>query len=159
MNRFTRFAGILVIAAAAWQAPASAQERVQVGNLECDISGGIGFIIASQKRLSCLFVPAQPGAPQEVYEGVINKFGLDIGVTAGGKMIWAVYAPTDRWRNALSGSYVGASADASVGIGGGANVLVGGSNRTIALQPLSFQGQVGLNLAVGVADLELRPMR
>jgi hypothetical protein len=158
MNMLTRFVGTLVIATAVWQAPASAQERVQVGNLECDISAGIGFIIASQKRLSCLFIPAQPG-PQEAYEGVINKFGLDIGVTGGGKMIWAVYAPTDRWRNALSGSYAGASADASVGIGGGANVLVGGSNRTVALQPLSLQGQVGLNLAIGVADLELRPMR
>jgi hypothetical protein len=158
MNMLTRFVGTLVIATAAW-APAGAQERVQVGTLECDISGGLGLIIASQKRLSCLFVPSQPGAPQEVYEGVINKFGLDIGATAGGKMVWAVYAPTDRWRNALAGSYVGASADASVGVGGGANVLVGGSNRTVALQPLSLQGQVGLNLAIGVADLELRPMR
>ena len=158
MKILTRFVASLVIAAAVWQAPASAQERVQVGTLECDISAGLGFIIGSQKRLSCLFVPAQPG-PQEVYEGVINKFGLDLGATAGGKMVWAVYAPTDRWRNALAGSYVGASADASVGIGGGANVLVGGSNRTVALQPLSLQGQVGLNLAIGVADLELRPLR
>ena len=158
MKILTRFVASLVITAAVWQAPASAQERVQVGALECDISAGLSFIIGSQKRLSCLFVPSRPG-PQEVYEGVINKFGLDIGVTAGGKMIWAVYAPTDRWRNALAGSYVGASADASVGIGGGANVLVGGSNRTVALQPLSLQGQVGINLALGVADLELRPLR
>jgi hypothetical protein len=159
MKILTRFVAGLVIAAALGQGPASAQERVQVGTLECDISGGLGFIIASQKRLSCLFVPAQPGAPQELFEGVINKFGLDLGVTTGGRMVWAVYAPTDRWRNALAGSYVGASADASVGVGGGANVLVGGSNRTVALQPLSVQGQVGLNLAVGVADLELRPLR
>jgi uncharacterized protein DUF992 len=158
MKILTRFVAALIITAAFAHAPVRAQERVQVGTLECDISAGLGLIIASQKRLSCLFVPAQPG-PQEIYEGVINKFGLDLGVTGGGKMVWAVYAPTDRWRNALAGSYVGASADASVGVGGGANVLVGGSNRTVALQPLSLQGQVGLNLAIGVADLELRPMR
>jgi hypothetical protein len=137
---------------------ASAQQRLQVGTLECDISAGIGFIITSQKRLSCLFVPAQPG-PQEAYEGVINKFGLDLGATTGGRMVWAVYAPTDRWRNALAGSYGGASAEATVGLGLGANVLLGGSERTVALQPLSVQGQAGLNLAIGVADLELRPLR
>jgi uncharacterized protein DUF992 len=159
MKILTRFVASFVIAVALGHGPASAQDRIQVGTLECDISGGLGFIIASQKRLSCLFVPAQPGAPQELYEGVINKFGLDLGATTGGRMVWAVYAPTDRWRNALAGSYVGASADASVGVGGGANLLVGGSNRTVALQPLSVQGQVGLNLAVGVADLELRAMR
>jgi hypothetical protein len=144
--------------AAGVHSAAAAQERVQVGTLNCDISAGLGLIIASQKQLTCIFTPAQPG-PQEMYQGVISKFGLDLGATAGGQMVWAVYAPTNRWRNALAGRYAGVSAEATVGAGVGANVLVGGSERTVTLQPLSVQGQVGLNVAAGVAELELRPLR
>ena len=105
-----------------------------------------------------MFTPSEPG-PREVYVGGINKFGLDLGATAGGEMVWAVYAPTTRRFGALAGQYSGASAEATVGAGLGANVLVGGSDRTVALQPLSLQGQAGLNVAAGVAELTLRPAR
>ena len=105
-----------------------------------------------------MFTPSQPG-PREVYVGSITKFGLDLGATAGGEMIWAVYAPTTRKFGALAGDYGGATAEATVGAGLGANVLVGGSDRTVALQPVSVQGQAGLNVAAGVADLQLRPAR
>ena len=74
-------------------------------------------------------------------------------------MVWAVYAPTNRQRGALSGTYAGAAAEASVIAGLGANALIGGSNRTIALQPFSVQGQVGLNIAAGVAGLDLNYVR
>jgi hypothetical protein len=97
--------------------------------------------------------------PQEIYVGNINKFGLDIGATAGGRMVWSVYAPTTRRAGALSGSYGGASAEATIGAGLGANVLIGGSDRTVSLQPVSVQGQVGGNLAIGVADLQLSAVR
>jgi Protein of unknown function (DUF992) len=133
-------------------------DRTKVGTLSCDISAGMGIIIASKKYMTCMFTPAQPG-PREVYAGSITKFGLDIGSTAGGEMIWAVYAPTNRRFGALAGHYVGASAEATVGGGVGANVLVGGSNRTVSLQPVSLQGQARLNVAAGVAGLELRPAR
>jgi hypothetical protein len=133
-------------------------ERAKAGTLTCDISGGMGLIIASHKEVTCMFTPSQPG-PREVYVGAINKFGLDIGATAGGEMVWAVYAPTTRRFGALAGNYTGATAEATVGAGLGANVLVGGSDRTIALQPLSVQGQAGLNVAAGVAELILRPAR
>ena len=154
---------VLVAAAfvAALVSPAStlAQgQRVKSGTLTCDISGGIGLIITSHKDVTCMFTPSQPG-PREVYVGGINKFGLDLGATAGGEMVWAVYAPTTRRFGALAGSYTGATAEATVGAGLGANVLVGGSDRTIALQPLSVQGQAGLNVAAGVAELTLRPAR
>jgi hypothetical protein len=137
---------------------AMAQQRAKVGTLNCDISGGIGMIIASQKTVTCLFTPAGP-EPREVYQGTITKFGLDIGATAGGEMVWAVYAPTVGRVAALAGIYSGAGAEATVGAGLGANVLVGGSDRTVALQPVSIQGQAGLNLAAGVTSLELRPVR
>jgi hypothetical protein len=140
-------------------APAISQpqtEYLKAGTLNCDISAGIGLIIGSQKEVTCLFMPVN-NAPQEVYVGVIRKFGLDIGATGGSQMIWAVYAPTNSDFAGLAGTYAGATAEATVGAGLGANVLLGGSNRTVALQPLSVQGQVGLNVAAGVASLELRP--
>src|SRR4029077_1186253 len=152
-------AALVVVAAMALPIPAMAQrERTKVGTLTCDISGGIGLIITSHKDVTCMFTPAQPG-PREVYVGGSNKFGLDLGATAGGEMVWSVYAPTTRRFGALAGNYGGASAEATVGAGLGANVLVGGSDRTVALQPLSVQGQAGLNVAAGVAELTLRPAR
>lgn len=150
---------VAMAAALALPIPASAQaNRTKVGTLSCDISGGIGLIITSKKDLTCMFTPSQPG-PKEVYVGSITKFGLDLGATAGGEMVWAVYAPSTRKFGALAGNYGGATAEATVGAGLGANVLVGGSDRTVALQPVSVQGQAGLNIAAGVADLQLRPAR
>ena len=153
-------AALAVVAAVAVPVSATAQgtDRDKVGSLTCDISGGIGAIIASKKSLTCMFTPSQPG-PREVYVGSITKFGLDIGATSGGEMVWSVLAPSDRKFGALAGHYVGASAEATVGAGVGANVLVGGSNRTITLQPLSVQGQTGLNLAAGVTEIDLKPAR
>jgi len=134
-------------------APAQAQ-NTQVGLLQCDVSGGVGLIITSQKELICNFRNSR--GEYEVYTGAIRKFGLDIGATAGGTMAWSVLAPSGRIsRGALAGVYAGATAEATVVGGVGANVLVGGSDRSIALQPLSVTGQAGLNLAVGVADLIL----
>ncbi len=72
---------------------ATAQQAAKVGTLVCDVSGGIGMIIASQKSVQCLFNPNLPGPP-EAYSGSISKLGLDIGATSAGQMVWAVYAPT-----------------------------------------------------------------
>jgi hypothetical protein len=157
---FRAIAFLAVIAAIAAPSASSAQgvERNKVGTLSCDISAGIGAIIASKKSVTCMFTPSRPG-PREVYTGSISKFGLDIGATAGGEMIWAVYAPTTRRFGALAGHYSGVSGEATVGAGLGANVLVGGSDRTITLQPVSVQGQAGINFAVGVADMDLHPAR
>jgi len=159
-KRFSALAAVAVVVASALPASSMAQGRegAKVGTLTCDISAGIGLIITSKKDVACMFTPSQPG-PREVYTGSITKFGLDLGVTAGGEMVWAVYAPTTRRIGALAGNYGGASAEATVGAGVGANVLIGGSNRTVTLQPVSVQGQAGLNVAAGVAGLDLRPAR
>lgn len=151
---------LAVAGAVALPAPTMAQapDRTRAGTLTCDISGGIGMIIASRKEVTCMFTPAASG-PREVYVGSITKFGLDVGATSGGEMVWQVLAPSTRTFGALAGHYAGASGEATVGAGVGANVLVGGSDRTVTLQPLSVQGQAGLNLAVGVAELDLQPAR
>jgi Protein of unknown function (DUF992) len=138
-------------------APAAAQAQVKAGVLACDVSGGFGWVLGSSKSVSCIFTPDRPG-PTEGYVGVINKFGLDIGVTTRQSMVWGVFAPAaGPLRGALAGSYVGATGEATFAVGLGANVLVGGSNRTVALQPVSVTGQTGINIAAGVADLQLRP--
>jgi hypothetical protein len=162
MRRLILGLGALALGIVSATGPAAAQAPVQVGTLICDVSAGLGMIIASQKSVQCTFAPAQiqpaaPPPPAELYSGSIRKFGLDIGGTTAGQMIWAVYAPTNViGPGALAGVYAGATAEATVAVGLGANVLVGGSNRTVALQPLSVTGQTGLNIAAGVASLELR---
>ena len=129
-------------------------QGVQVGNLSCQVSGGIGLIVTSQKELACTYTNTR--GELEVYTGVIRRFGLDIGATTGGQLAWAVFAPSAISRGALAGSYIGAGGEATVGAGVGANALIGGSNRSVALQPLSIQGQQGFNVAAGVTDFELR---
>jgi hypothetical protein len=114
--------------------------------------------IGSQKALNCSFVPTLPGPP-EFYSGVINKLGVDLGGTSGGVMVWAVYAPTTRAAGFLAGTYAGASAEVTVGGGIGANMLVGGSFRTVELQPFTVQEQTGINLAAGIAEIELHFVR
>lgn len=159
-NWIVAFATLAVAAAMAFPAPSLAQtpERTKAGTLTCDISAGIGFIITSKKNLTCMFTPAQLG-PREVYTGLISKFGLDLGATAGGEMVWVVYAPSNKRFGVLAGHYGSASAEATVGARVGANALVGGSDRTVNLQPLSLQDQTGLNVAAGVTELDLRPAR
>jgi hypothetical protein len=135
--------------------PAQAQGGVRVGTLTCNVASGWGFVFGSSKALHCTFAPA-PGRA-EFYAGTINKFGVDIGYTQGGVLIWAVFAPTGNLGpGALSGNYVGATGSATVGVGAGANVLIGGSNSTISLQPLSVEGNTGLNVAAGIGSISLR---
>src|SRR6195256_4806128 len=148
--------GAAVLALAFASADPAAAQRIKAGLLTCDVSGGIGLIIASQKQVSCVYAPDLPG-PQEAYVGSFSRFGLDIGVTGGGVMVWAVFTDTTRGPGFLAGDYVGASGEVSFVAGLGAHVLVGGSNRTVALQPLSVSGDVGINLALGIGDLSLRP--
>lgn len=136
-------------------AMAQPQGSVAAGSLTCDVSAGLGMIIGSRKSVACTFAPSRPG-PVEYYNGTITKLGVDIGATAASVMVWLVYAPTTRPVGALAGQYVGATGEATFGVGLGANVLVGGSNRTVALQPVSLQGQTGLNVAGGVAELALQ---
>ena len=136
--------------------PVAQQSYSRSGLLSCAMAPTIGLIVGSQQRMRCEFKPDR-GTPER-YAGVMSRIGLDLGVTAGGQMAWAVLVSSqvpERWD--LTGTYVGASGDISLGIGVGANVLVGGDNNSVALQPFSIEGQIGLNLALGIASLQLRP--
>ena len=133
----------------------AAAQQVRAGLLTCDVSAGIGLIITSQKEVSCVFSPERADIQREEYDGTITKFGLDLGVFGRGVMVWAVFTGTVAGPGFLAGDYVGASGEATLGVGVGANVLVGGSNRTVTLQPVSVSGQIGINIALGVASLQL----
>ena len=159
-NHVAAFLPFVAAAAAALLsgAPASAQSNsIRQGVLTCQTSASVGLIVGSRQRLRCQF-KSETGRTQN-YVGTIGRLGLDLGVTAGGVMAWAVLASTANIPSrALAGEFVGASGDISVGVGVGANVLVGGTRKSVSLQPLSVEGQVGVNLALGVARMRLSPV-
>src|SRR5262245_22552633 len=147
--------GLAMTALVASIVSTSAQSRLRTGVLECLGRGGMTFIVGSVYEFDCTYRP-DGGPYAESYRGVVRRIGLDIGFTDSARMAWIVLAPTANiGRGELNGSYVGASASAAFGVGLGANALVGGSNNTFALQPLSLEGQTGVNLAAGVAAFEL----
>jgi hypothetical protein len=129
------------------------QSGANIGTLTCNVAGGVGFIFGSSKDLSCLFTRTDGKA--ERYTGSIKKFGVDIGFTKEAQMVWLVFAPGSVAPGALAGSYGGATASGTVGVGVGANVLVGGSNKQVTLQPVSVEGSTGLNVAAGIGAVDL----
>lgn len=149
-------AAALIVSLASAQA--QQPDRIKVGVLECRGGASVGFIVGSVTHLGCVF--RADGMPEDRYIATIRKVGVDLGITEESALAWGVYAPVARLGPGdLSGNYAGAQGSASVGVGVGGNVLIGGSANSIALQPLSVQGQVGLSVAAGLAALELRPGR
>jgi hypothetical protein len=129
--------------------------KVQLGSLSCHEASGWGFVFGSSRAVHCTF----SGADGKVahYDGSINKFGVDIGYQQSGVLVWEVFAPSDHVdTGALAGHYGGVSAKASVGVGAGVNVLIGGSEKTISLQPVSVEGATGLNVAAGIGEMTLK---
>jgi len=154
-KKFSVAAGAAVIATSlAFAAPASA-DGIKVGTLTCHVASGWGFIFGSSKDLRCNFASAN-GA-YEHYVGTVSKFGVDIGYTSSAVIVWAVFAPNSGMkRGALTGGYGGATASATAGVGAGVNVLVGGFDRSITLQPVSIEGSTGLNVAAGIGAMSLK---
>ena len=159
MRRFLIIAAgaLATLASSIGGAQAQQVQRVQVGVLECRGGASVGFIVGSVTHLGCVF--RADGLPEDRYIATIRKVGLDLGITQESALAWGVFAPVARLGPGdLSGNYVGAQGSATLGIGVGGNVLIGGSANSIALQPLSVQGQTGLNVAAGIAGLELQPV-
>lgn len=157
-TRYLTLATTALLVACTLSSPANAQgQRFRSGELVCDGGPSVGLILGSSQNLRCVFRSAHTGR-RYTYSGRMSRLGIDLGITSGSRLVWVVLAANTARvnRNSLAGTYVGAAGDASFGVGAGANVLIGGFNRSITLQPLSVQGQTGLNLAVGVASLTLR---
>jgi hypothetical protein len=135
--------------------PAPAQSTTKVGSLACDVSAGVGMILTQKQTMACTFSPAN-GGPADHYTGRIDQFGVALGAVQQGALIWGVIAPASGVpHGALAGTYTGIGAQATAGAGLGANVLVGGTGRAFSLQPLSVEGQTGLNIAGGVTTVTL----
>jgi len=149
----------VLLAAISSQAAGQAQTWTQAGILSCKLNPSVGFVIFGHQSMECRFVPSAPLPPQ-IYEGALNTVGIDIGVVGTGGLAWAVLAPTAGVpAGALAGTYVGASGDVALGVGVGANILFGGSNRSFALQPLSVEGSVALDVTLGLSALQLQWVR
>jgi len=155
-GKFWLAAAAAAVAAVMAGQPARADEAgVKAGFLTCNVSSGWGFVFGATRDLNCTY--ADNNGSTERYAGHINDFGVDIGYIHGGVVAWAVLAPTANiGKGALAGTFVGVTAGATPGVGGNASVLVGGSDKSISLQPLSIQGNVGLNVAAGVASIVLQ---
>jgi hypothetical protein len=152
-NRLLIACAVTAILGTGLAVPANAA-GVKVGMLTCNVASGWGFIFGSSKDIRCTYAPDK-GTPEH-YKGSIKKFGVDIGYTKGAVMVWGVVAPVSSLKpGSLTGEYVGATASATVGVGVGANALVGGFNKSITLQPVSIEGNTGLNVAGGIGALDL----
>jgi hypothetical protein len=156
MTLKTTFAiSVMALSGALLPGAGYAQSSAKVGTLRCNVSAGLGLVVTSSRDMNCTFRPTG-GGRREAYRGTVRRFGLDIGATSRGVLVWGVVAETRRpVRGALAGEYVGATAEATAGVGLGINALVGGSDRAYSLQPISVEGQLGLNLAAGVAQMTL----
>jgi hypothetical protein len=138
-------------------ASANAMPPVRAGVLQCEGCQNVGYVVGSTTSLQCVF--QSEGRRPEPYIATVRRLGLDLGITDQTKLSWSVNAPTSRvGYGDLAGNYGGIGANASVGIGGGGNFLVGGPRNAYALQPISVQGQTGLNVAAGIAGIELEPV-
>ncbi len=149
-------AAALAVGALALASPARAEEGgVKAGVLTCNVDSGWGFVFGSSRELKCSY--SHDHGSLENYVGHIRKFGVDIGYQSGGVIAWAVFAPTaDVGKGARAGDYGGAAGSATVGVGAGANVLIGGFKQSFTLQPVSFEGNTGLNVAGGIAQMTLK---
>ena len=157
MNSFRLMMSTAVVVAAVFASGAAnaAPHGIRVGDLTCNVASGWGFVFGSTKELHCTF---RGNDHREHYTGSISKFGVDIGYTEGGVLVWGVFAPTsDMRKGALAGDYAGGTAQVTAGLGVGANALVGGLDKSFALQPVSVEGSKGLNVAAGVGSISLRP--
>lgn len=131
---------------------------VKIGYLTCEIGGGVGYVLGSAKSADCVFTSVMGGDPIDRYSGVVRKMGVDLGFTTRSKLVWAVFAPTAGYHHgSLGGLYQGATVEATVGAGVGANILVGGTSGSIHLQTVSVTGQLGLNLAATGTSVTLTP--
>ena len=156
--RLPSLLGVAFAALVASFATANAQQPgVRVGVLECRGGQNVGMVVASNTTLQCVY--RGEGRRPEPYLAHVSRFGVDLGVTENTSLAWAVHAPTQRiGRGDLAGNYGGVGGNVSFGLGGGGNLLWGGSQNSFALQPLSLQGQTGVNVTGGVVGLDLEPV-
>ena len=169
MNRSKALVGLLAVTLTAVTISAEAQARrarvvvsgsteggVQAGTLTCQAGRSVGFVVGSNNSFRCVY--RAPGRRPERYVANVSRIGIDLGVTEQTLLTWTVFAPTNRFSYGdLAGDYFGVGGSATIGVGAGANALVGGSGNSFALQPLSVQGQTGLAVSGGIASLQLRP--
>jgi len=131
----------------------------RLGVLTCDVKGTAQGFCYGVPEATCAFELDDGGL--EEYAGTLGKLGLDVGISGESVIQWLVFTPQGQETGefSLEGEYVGVSAGGSVGLGLGANALIGGSSKAIGLQPFSIEGKSGLNVSAGLARLSLQAVR
>ncbi|MGY3447995.1 DUF992 domain-containing protein [Bradyrhizobium sp. USDA 4353] len=148
---------VLLLVSVAPLAQAHASRPMRVGVLECEGRRTTGKLVMSNARLRCVF--RSQGRAPERYVAKVRRYGLDLGLTDETRMAWAVTAPVnDFGRSELGGRYGGVSANAAALVGFGGSFLLRDTDRATQLQPISLQGQTGMNLAAGITEVELVPL-
>jgi hypothetical protein len=155
MLKHLAFAVATSVSLLVFAGPVSAANSVNLGMLVCDMSKGIGFVLVEKQKMTCEFRPIS--GPTEQYTGKITDFGIELGEIKEGHLIWGVFAAAllDMQPGALAGNYLGVDADAALGLGVGANAIVGGTGKGFILQPLSVEGEIGVNIAAGIRTVSL----
>ncbi|TAJ28575.1 MAG: DUF992 domain-containing protein [Reyranella sp.] len=134
----------------------NANSRIFIGSLTCNIAAGTGYILASSKKMDCVFL-GKDGVSHAQYEGTINKVGIDIGYTKAMHTIWRVYSlGSDRKADQIAGTYVGEQGTAAAGSQAGGNWLYGGQNAEIGMVASGIVQDAGYNLAMGVAEMTIK---
>jgi hypothetical protein len=157
MNRVVA-AGVAIASALTIATPLMAgPSGVRVGTLSCREAHGWGYVLGGSRHVSCAF---DGNGRSERYSGSLSKYGVDIGYHGAGTLVWAVFAPTSNIRRGdLAGHYAGVTGGAAVGVGAAGNALIGGFDHSVTLQPVSIEGQTGLNVAAGIGALSLNYQR
>ncbi len=157
MSTLKKLSFVAALGLAAFASPAQSA-GIELGQLNCKVDGGVGFVFGSSKKLNCVFTSVNDNGARQRYSGKIQKYGVDLGFTGDSVIIWTVVAAENSNVSSkhIRGTYSGASASAALAVGLGANVLIGGSENSIALQPVSVSGETGVNVAAGFARITLR---
>lgn len=132
----------------------------KIGTLTCKTVPGTRttLLVHSSVDVSCFY---KEGLVEEKYKGESGiALGVDLNIKQNETLLWAVFAPASdvsAKNYALAGKYTGAKASATVGVGVGANVLIGGGKKSFTLQPVSLTGATGVGVAGGLGYLYLEP--
>jgi len=150
------FVGIQVVSAEGQRTTSG----TKIGLLTCKTvpGSGVNLIIHSTRDITCKF-ESTAGGSAEHYKGEMGiGLGIDLNIKQDETIGYSVLsADFKAGTYQLAGKYAGAKASATFGVGVGVAILLGGSDDSIALQPIALSGSTGLGIAAGIGYLYLEP--
>lgn len=146
--------GLIVSVALAASSAGSAHANTGLSELRCNITGGFGLVVTSQRATTCVYYRADGAV--EFYSGAASRFGVDLGPADARKVIFRVAVPDPQPPGALDGVFSGAGLGVTLGTGISADALVGGRTGKVSLAPVANANFTGVNVNVGIGTLQLQ---